>query len=463
MNKQGNLFLKGSIGITLLGYGLLLPVFIQDWSSHIITNITRSISLLDSGRLIITSFSFVAKYVLIFLFIYYGSMLVSTIVTKTMESSSFSYTFIAITMITIFIYNQIYHEQLSYFSHLLCIGILLMVHYFIPKQKYFYGIYFIILFLILTAFEWLQLIPALSTLGIGTNDMAVSLKIADTYFTGNQLFNTLGTIFFIAFLLIAFIFTTLIYLINKQLYTLKKYQEQEEELAETRVELGEKIVYEEINTLVHDLKTPLVTIEGLTSLVRMKFPLTKEDSTIENYFTRMDCSIEKMKDMISEILYESIKQPIEVAELLSYVTSHLELDEQKVALEIFLEDNLPYIYINKIRFARAISNILENAVSSFSGKAGFINIYVKRLGDSVLFQIHDNGPGIHPSHLKSIWDDGFSTKKSSGIGLTFVKRIVENHNGRITVSSIPGAHTQMNIILPVHKEGDSDERNRINS
>lgn len=463
MNQERNVILKGSIGIILLVHGLLLPVFFKDWSLHIIANINQSISLLDSGRLLITSFSFVAKYLLIFLFIYYGSMLITGFITKKIESLPFSYIFIFITMLSIFVYNQFYHEQLSYLSNLLSIAILLIIHYFIPKQKYFYGIFFIILFLILTAFQWLRLIPALSNLGIGTNDIAVSLKIADMYFTGNQLFNTLGTIFFIAFILIAIIFTTLIHLTNKQLYTLRKYQEQEEELAETRVALGEKIVYEEINTLVHDLKTPLVTVEGLTSLIQMKFLASKENSSLTDYFMRMDNSIEKMKDMISEILYENIKQPIEVGELLAYVTSHLELDKQEIELEINVEKNLPTIYINKIRFARAISNISENAITSFAGKAGYIAIHVKRLGNSILFRIHDNGPGIEPSHLKSIWEDGFSTRKSSGIGLSFVKRVIENHNGRITVSSTPGTHTQMNIILPIHKEGEKNERNRVNS
>lgn len=452
MKLEKKTILKGSIGITLLTYGLTLPIFFKDWSLYIIENINRSIALQDSGRLLITSFSFAAKYVLFFLFIYFGSLLLTSLSKKKFVSPAFSYLFILITMLTIFLYNQLYHEQISYLSNLLSLGFLLILHQFIPKQKYFYGIYLIILILVLTAFQWLQLVPALSRFEFGTNDLAISLKIADMYFTGNQLFNTLGTIFFIAFILIAIIFTTLIHLLNKQLYTVKMYQEQEEELAETRAALGEKIVYEEINTLVHDLKTPLVTVEGLTSLIQMKLPIDEESST-NSYFTRMDHSIEKMKDMISEILYENIKQPIEVKELLAYVTSHLELDEQAIRLEITIEPNLPAIYMNKIRFARAISNILENAITSFAGKAGDIDIHVKRIDNSILFRIYDNGPGIQPSHLKSIWQDGFSTKESSGIGLTFVKRIVENHDGKITVNSIPGTHTQMNIILPIHNEG----------
>lgn len=462
MSSKNKHLLIGATGFIFLTYGLILPIFIENWSLYIIKNINQSIALQDSSRLLITSFSFAAKYVLIFLFIYFGSMLITSFIKKNTDSPTFSYIFILITMLTIFLYNQVYHEQISYMSNLLSIGFLLILLHFIPKQKYFYGIFFIILFLVLTAFQWLQLIPALSNLGIGTNDIAVSLKIADMYFTGNQLFNTLGTIFFIAFILIAIIFTTLIHLINKQLYTVKRYQEQEEELEETRVALGEKIVYEEINTLVHDLKTPLVTVEGLTSLIQMKLPIA-ENFTIKNYFMRMDRSIEKMKDMISEILYENIKQPIDAKELLAYVTSHLELDKQEIELEITIEKDLPDVYINKIRFARAISNIVENAITSFAGKAGFIDIHVKRIGNSILFRIHDNGPGIQPTHLKSIWEDGFSTRKSSGIGLSFVKRIVENHNGKITVSSIPGIHTQMTIILPIRKEGENVERNRVNS
>ncbi|WP_188454099.1 sensor histidine kinase [Virgibacillus oceani] len=452
--KEKNYSLIGFIGIILLAYGEFFPALIKDWSSFIIDGINESIVLQDSGQLMIISFGYAAKYTIIFFLIYFGSMMIAHAFSKNLESITFSLLFIAISMIAFLVFNQLYKENFSIIGAILTIGIVIFLQLFIPKHRLYYIISSIILFLVLLSIQWAQLIPALSHYGFGSSDIAVSIKIADSYFTANRLFNTLATIFFASFLTIASILTFLIYLVNKQLNTEKKYQHQEEELRETRIALVESKVYQEINTLVHDLKTPLVTVEGLVSLINMKLKPQKE-SILTEYFKRLDHSLDKMNDMISEILYENIKQYIAITDLLDYVTSHLGLDEQQIDLDIVVDEKLPPVYINKIRFSRAISNILENAITSFAGKAGYIHVHVKRIDKGVLFQIQDNGPGIKQSHLEDIWKDGFSTKNSSGIGLSFVKRVVENHNGRVSVDSVAGSHTQMNILLPIHKEGEN--------
>ncbi|MGP4105522.1 sensor histidine kinase [Virgibacillus sp. L01] len=461
-NRKSYLFI-GCLGLLLVTYGEILPPFLDDWSLFIVDSINRGIIQNDSGLLLITSFVYIARYLLVFFLIYFGSMLIAHALTKNLESISFSITFIGTNFLALALYSQFYLEHFSYLGHIFSIGIIVLLQIYIPKHKYFHFIFSIILFLVLLAVQWLHLLPALTEFGFGANDMAASIKIADNFLTSNSLFNTIATIFFIVFLTIAIIFTFLIHLVNKQTYTLKKYQVQEEELKETRTALVESKVYEEINMLVHDLKTPLVTVEGLISLITMKMQ-PANGSALNNYFIRMDHSVEKMKDMITEILYENIKQELSVKELLEYVTSHLSLDEQLVQMEIEIENNLPSIQVNKIRFSRAISNILENAISSFEGKKGFIHIDVKSIDSGILFRIQDDGPGIKDEHLNNIWLDGFSTKNSSGIGLSFVKRVVENHHGTVTVKSIPGSHTQMNIILPTLKVGDEiNEHYHINS
>lgn len=463
MFKDKRYLFIGIAGFILVIYGLLLASFLDDWSKFVVDTIYESILLQDSGQLLIAAFAYVAKYLLLFFLIYLGSMMIAFAFSENLEGLTFPLLFMWITFISIFTFNQLYTEQFSYLSHLIALGILVLLQLYIPKQKHFSIIFSIILFLVLMSVQWLHLIPALSSIGIGTNDIAITIKMADNYFTGNNLFNTLATIFFIAFFTIAIIFTFLIHLVNKQIYTLKKYHEKEEELRETRVALVESKVYEEINMVVHDLKTPLVTVEGLLSLIQLKMTSQNKEKA-DDYFQRMDHSLEKMKDMISEILYENIKHPIGVKELLEYVTSHLSLDRRLINLEIKIEENLPLMPINKIRFSRAIANILENAITSFAGKAGEIHIHVKRIESTILFQIKDNGPGIQATHLNSIWTDGFSTKNSSGLGLSFVKKVVENHQGTVAINSIPGSYTEMNITLPIQREGDnSDEYNYLNS
>src|SRR5690625_7541200 len=140
------------------------------------------------------------------------------------------------------IFNLLYTDQLSFQGHLLTIAIHVLLKSYIPALKHFYFIFAIILFLVLLSMLWLQLIPALSPFGFGTNDIAVTIKLADSFFTTNSLLNTLATIFSAVFFTIAIIFTFLIYLVNKQITTLKQYQDQEAELEEARIALMESKV-----------------------------------------------------------------------------------------------------------------------------------------------------------------------------------------------------------------------------
>ncbi|GAA0589434.1 HAMP domain-containing sensor histidine kinase [Virgibacillus siamensis] len=462
IRKNQNLLIACT-GALMIFYGLILPSFLHDWSVLIASNIQVSIMEHDSGLLLITSFIYIAKYMLTFFLIYFGSMLILQPLHTKLRTVIWSFVYIGTVLLALTIYNQIYLEYFTYLGYFLTIGIMIFLLQYIPKRKYFYFIFSIILFLVLLAIQWMQLIPALTGFGIGANDLAASIKIADSYLTGNNLFNTLATVFFSVFLTIAIIVTLLIHLFNKQIDTLRKFQVQGEVLQETRSALVDSKVHEEVNMLVHDLKTPLVTVEGLISLIQMKMQ-AKNNHSLKSYVNRIDSSISKMKDMISEILHDQMKQQISVKELLEYVTSHLNMDEQPIELIIDLDENLPCIMVNKIRFSRAVSNILENAINSFDGKAGYIHITVKSIDTRILIRIQDNGPGIDSAHLKEIWKEGFSTRNSSGLGLSFVKRVVENHQGTIDMKSIPGNHTQLNIRLPISKAGENtDEHYHINS
>src|SRR5690625_7981086 len=76
MRKERKLII-GFIGLALILYGELIPLFFHDWTLFIVENIHESITSQDSGRLLVTSFVYVAKYLLIFSLIYYGAMLLT--------------------------------------------------------------------------------------------------------------------------------------------------------------------------------------------------------------------------------------------------------------------------------------------------------------------------------------------------------------------------------------------------
>lgn len=444
------------IGFLLLCFGILFSVTTEGWTANLLTNIENSILLKDSGKLVILSIFYTLQYGFYYFFLFISTLLIiDGVMVKNTLLPSIGY--IVSLLLIIIMLNFIHHDNFSFISYFLTLSILFFIQVFIPKQKNYYVIYSIILFFVLIAVGWMQLVPVLSVFGIGTGDLATSLKLADEHLTGSYLLNTLATIFMLVFFAISITLTYLVHLLNKQILTMEKIQEHESELKATRIALVESKMHEEINSLVHDLKTPLSTLEGLSSLIKMRMR-PNDEAYLTNYLNRMGDSIQKMNDMISEILYEDTKQPISPKELVEYVTSHLILAEKDIEIVVKIEENIPYIRVNKIRFSRALSNILENAIASLQKKAGIIKVNVKRKDKHIIFEILDNGSGIESKHMEAIWADGFSTKNSSGKGLSFVKKVVENHQGTIQVNSVPGSHTQMNIILPIYKEGeDKDE------
>lgn len=437
------------VGITMMIYGECLPIMINPWISMIIEYLNESVINQDSGSLFMTAFLFVGKYVIIYFFVYFGAFLFTFGFYKMKWQNDCAFLFIVLSSLAMYFFNEIYAEYFAWHFHILIVGLIVGIQVFIPEGKYSLWMSAIMMILVLIAVQWLQLIPAISDFGLGHNDLAISIKLTDQYLTDNHLLNTLATVFFVIFIVLTMTVTALIYLQNKQIKSLEKIEVQEEELKETRIALVESTIYKEIATLVHDLKTPLVTIEGLLSLLDLKMQ-PKQSSKMEEYLERMNRSVENMKAMISEILHENTKKTILPTELIQYVTSHFCYDEQHVELTVDIEDDLPALQLNKIRFSRAITNVLENAVNSFQGQTGKITIRVLKRENDVLFQIRDNGPGIENKDLASIWKDGFSTKQSSGIGLSFVKRVVENHGGKIYLDSIPNRYTEVSIYIPVH-------------
>ncbi|MYL33928.1 GHKL domain-containing protein [Pontibacillus yanchengensis] len=441
-----------ALGCFLILFGILFPVQSMKWSSWIYENIEVSLESTDSGRLVMTALSYITWYSITFSFIYMGSMVISHTLSKRFFSIWNQLMFSGIVLASVLTYNHMYHEHYAYIIHFLLLGILLFLMNYIPKQRYFYVTFLLILVFMLFSVQWLNLIPALSNFGFGTDDFAVSMKITDEYLTDQKLFNTFSTILFGVFFLIAIIITTLLHLFSKQMMISRQYQQQTEELRETKGALIETNVYKEIHSLVHDLKSPLVTVEGLISLLSLKV----QDEKSQSYFDRISTSLEKMKDMVSEILYEDTKRELEVQELVNYVRSHVRQEDPNIAFHMQVEENLPNLYINKIRFARALSNVLENALRSLKDDGGNLYLDVEKHNQSIQFLIEDDGPGIDAAWLETIWEEGFSTKNSSGIGLPFVKNVVHQHGGTVSMESEPDVYTRVKIEIPVSEKEDEE-------
>lgn len=148
----------------------------------------------------------------------------------------------------------------------------------------------------------------------------------------------------------------------------------------------------------------------------------------------------------------------------------LDLEAQNIELGYFnYVDEDVYIIADAEQLKRVINNIISNSVKYLDKRKGIINIRIKDVGDFIEVGIEDNGRGIATRDLPNIFDRFYRTdasrnsqKGGSGIGLSIVKKIIEDHNGRIWATSKEGIGTEIHFVLRKYQEVIQDEQNTDN-
>jgi signal transduction histidine kinase len=105
--------------------------------------------------------------------------------------------------------------------------------------------------------------------------------------------------------------------------------------------------------------------------------------------------------------------------------------------------------VNHEKILQIVLNLVRNAIQA-TREGGHIRVGVERRGDRAVLEVEDDGVGIAPEHQERIWEPFFSTKGDvgTGLGLGIVRRIVEEHGGRITVVSARGKGARFTVELP---------------
>jgi signal transduction histidine kinase len=203
-------------------------------------------------------------------------------------------------------------------------------------------------------------------------------------------------------------------------------------------------------TVSHDLKSPLVTVQGFLGLLaKDAADLNVERMTADIGF--IQGAVTKMNELLDGLLALSrvgqvVNKPkaVRLTELLSEVTELLRgrLDERRV--EVVIAADLPTVRGEPARLRQVFQNLIENAVKYSSGEDrgtashARIEVTAERRGAEILCAVSDNGVGIDPRYHQRIFDLFEQLEASSdgiGIGLSMVQRIVEAHGGKIWVES----------------------------
>jgi len=130
----------------------------------------------------------------------------------------------------------------------------------------------------------------------------------------------------------------------------------------------------------------------------------------------------------------------------------------RVEFRVEVERPVPLAWADSGQIQRVLVNLIKKAIESM-GSEGVVTLRVRRDGDahagavSVALDVEDTGPGMDPATLERATHPGFTTKSSgSGLGLTLVQRIVEQHGGRFELDSSPGVGTRATVTIPTVPE-----------
>ena len=197
----------------------------------------------------------------------------------------------------------------------------------------------------------------------------------------------------------------------------------------------------------HDLKSPLRSINALVSWLKEDNQGKLDATSLEN-FAHIETTLEKMEQLISDVLtYSSVGSDnseitdVNTSDLVSELINILYFPEH---IGVKITKALPTVRGNKTKLQQVFQNLISNAVKFIDKKDGLIEIDVVDKHTHYQFSIKDNGIGIEEKYHDKIFKIFHSLKKSkdsSGIGLSIVKKIVNLHGGDIWLESEPNIGT----------------------
>ena len=220
-----------------------------------------------------------------------------------------------------------------------------------------------------------------------------------------------------------------------------------------------KVQGDVMKILAHDLRTPISGIKILAESVLGSTELNQNH--LNSIISNCNVSLNLMEDLLSYIQTDSEHMKINLTPIIveDYINSVVEsfsflLSEKNIIIDV--SNSKTNFNFDPLRFNQILTNIISNAIK-FSYKNGRIFISVESDENNLTIQISDEGIGIPDSITDEIFDQftslgrsGTSGEKSTGLGLSITKRLVEFHNGEISIFSNKSNGATVKLVFPVN-------------
>lgn len=230
---------------------------------------------------------------------------------------------------------------------------------------------------------------------------------------------------------------TINFLVDK----LKKSNEENKRLEESKTRM--------LIDLSHDIKTPITSIKGFSAALYEGIVDSEEQK--ERYYKTIYTKSEKVTELVDDWFeyvkmdstqYKLILESVDICEFVRQIVVGYvdEIEEKNFELVVNIPDRAEYLQIDTRLFKRVITNIIENAIK-YNDEGTRIKIEIRNVGKFLVIEIADNGRGISEGLREKIFDpfvrgdESRRTDGGSGLGLAIAKKIVDSHEGEISLIS----------------------------
>jgi signal transduction histidine kinase len=242
---------------------------------------------------------------------------------------------------------------------------------------------------------------------------------------------------------------------NQMVEQLRDSRQEIERLHRTQMSRAEHLATlgELATGLAHEIRNPLAGIAGVIEIIGRDLPETSPARAVVKDVRQ---EIARINHIVTDLLQTARPHPPQVrkSDLNTTVEHAVMLGRQQAmskAVEIVLhkEPALPEVEHDSEQIHQVLLNLLLNALQATDGR-GTITVSLRRTIGFAVVEVADTGRGIAPEHLPNIFRPFFTTKgDGTGLGLSLVRRIVEDHHGKIEVSSTVGKGTTFMVMLPL--------------
>ncbi len=227
-----------------------------------------------------------------------------------------------------------------------------------------------------------------------------------------------------------------------------------------------------INNMTHELKTPISTI-SLACEALSDQDIGKTEASRHRFVNMISDENKRLGTLVESVLQSAViergelklkKSTVQLDQVIESAVQHINIQVQKRDGSLTIDNQAPEskIFADKVHISNVFFNLLDNAIKYTAG-APQIKIEVTKLVGGVLIKVKDNGIGIAKEHQNKVFEKLYRVPtgdrhdvKGFGLGLSYVKSIIESHDGDISLESALGKGSTFIIFLPTIKPNEDE-------